>query len=68
MQFRFQRCWVVVDQNGAALMDDGQRMPLKEFWLKTPGHVIGALDLQVANAETWADEWRTAYSDWRLGR
>lgn len=38
--------WIALDLNGAALLKDGQRLPLFEFWLRTAGHVIGPRDMQ----------------------
>lgn len=55
--------WIAVDLNGAALLKDGRRLPLFEFWLRTPGHVIGPRDMQVAAHKEWAMEWQTACAD-----
>jgi hypothetical protein len=51
-----------------ALMKDGQRMALFDFILRTPGRVIGPCDMSAADAYAWAEEWRSAMSDKRLGR
>lgn len=59
----FGLAYIATDHNNAALMKDGQRMPLTEFYLKTPGHVIGPRDNQSAANKSWAFEWQTASSE-----
>lgn len=55
--------FIALDVNGHALMRDGQRAPLLEFYLCTPGHVIGHRDMQAASHKDWAFEWQTACAD-----
>ncbi len=55
--------YVARDVSGYVLMKSGQRMPTVDFYLRTPGHVIGFRDAQTAAHMPWAFEWQTAFSD-----
>lgn len=56
------------DHTGAILMKDGQRMPTYDFYLRTPGHVVGPRDLQAACTKPWAMEWQSACADRMMER
>lgn len=63
VQFLFCVAWIVRDCNGLVLMPDGQWAKAIDFYLTTPGHVIGLRDLSSADACRWSNEWRQAMSD-----
>lgn len=66
VRFRFETVYIAVDENGAALLPTGLRLSTWEFRLKTPGHVIGARDMQAASQYSWSFEWQTAFGERRL--
>lgn len=61
--FLFEIAWIVRDDNGRVYMPDGEWAPTLDFFLRTPGHVIGLRDLTTADAHDWAHEWRAAMTD-----
>ena len=65
-EFRFEIGWIVRDENLGVLMISGGMAPTFDFYLKTPGHVIGLQDLSTADNYDWAMEWRNAMADRRL--
>jgi hypothetical protein len=62
VQFRFETAYIVRDENGLVLFDNGMGHCL-DFYLRTPGHVIGLRDLETASQYEWAHEWRAAMHD-----
>ncbi len=68
IEFSFCCAWIVRDENKRVLMKNGTWAGTVDFYLKTPGHVIGFCDMITADGKPWAAEWRQAYSDWRLGK
>ena len=68
VQFLFQEAWIVRDVNGLVYMKDGTWVPTVDFYLNTPGHVIGLRDIATANAHDWKNEWQAALSDRSLGQ
>lgn len=64
--FPFETVWIVRDENRLVYMPDGQWAETFDFFLRTPGHVIGLADLSTADAHDWAIEWRAAMTDRRL--
>lgn len=63
IHFRFEIAWATFDHNGCVLMPNELWMPTVDFYLHTPGHVIGPKDLQAAANEKWAMEWQNAFAD-----
>jgi hypothetical protein len=61
--FRFCRAWIVRDENRRVYMENGEWAETFDFYLKTPGHVLGLRDLQTAANYEWAEEWRAAMHD-----
>lgn len=59
VRFRWARAWIVRDENGRVMFECGMA-DCFDFYLKTPGHVIGLRDLETAQSYPWADEWRQA--------
>lgn len=57
--------WVVRNERGEVLMRSGGRLPTFEFYLSTPGRVIGPQDASAAEYKEWAREWRRACVDAR---
>lgn len=60
VQFRFETVWIVRDIDNRALYPDGNWALTLDFYLKTPGHVIGLRDFTTADGNDWAHEWREA--------
>lgn len=60
VQFLFETAWIIRDENDCVYMSDGQWAETFDFYLKTPGHVIGLRDLATADAHDWRQEWREA--------
>lgn len=63
VKFNFEIAWIVLDENSLVYMPDDNWTPCSEFYLKTPGHVIGLRDLITADGRDWSIEWRTAFTD-----
>lgn len=57
--FRWEIAWIVRDENGRVMFENGMA-DCFNFYLTTPGHVIGLRDLEAAASYPWADEWRAA--------
>jgi hypothetical protein len=47
-------------------MPNDEWMATFDFYLTTPGHVIGPRDLQAAAHHSWAMEWQQACGDRQL--
>lgn len=62
VQFPFAVAWIIKRQN-EVLMTNDTWATIAEFWLRTPGHVIGYRDLTSADGYPWAAEWRAALSE-----
>jgi hypothetical protein len=61
VQFRFETCWIARDENERVYWDEPtQWAHTFDFYLNTPGHVIGLRDLTTANSYEWSNEWRRA--------
>jgi hypothetical protein len=58
--FRWETVWIVRDENRRVLYPSGGWADTFDFYLATPGHVIGLRDLSTANDYEWAQEWRSA--------
>ena len=56
VDFPFERVWLVWDNEGRVYMEDGQWARTVEFYLRTPGHVIGLRDMAGADNRDWAIE------------
>lgn len=63
VRFLWETVWIVRDESGKVYMPDGGWVTTLDFFLKTPGHVIGFRDMTTADAHDWAVEWRTAMAD-----
>ncbi len=63
VEFLFEKAWIVRDHNKLVLMPDGEWTRTHDFFLRTPGHVIGLCDLQTADAHDWANEWKSSMID-----
>lgn len=58
VEFNFEIAWILRDVNRLVLMPGGSFAETFDFYLHTPGHVIGLADLSTANAWCWSEEWR----------
>lgn len=58
--------YIARDMSNFVLMPNGHRAETFDFYLRTPGHVIGYCDSQAASHLPWALEWQTACSERRL--
>jgi hypothetical protein len=63
VRFTFETAWIVRDDQGAVFMPDGNWAPAFDFYLRTPGHVIGLRDRTTADGHDWSQEWRAAMDD-----
>ena len=63
VDFPFETAWLVRDHNDRVLMPGGGWADTMDFYLTTPGHVIGLRDLTTADAYKWREEWRLAMAD-----
>ena len=56
----FGYAWVERDQATGDLISTRGNIPVYDFYLFTPGHVIGRRDLLAAQHTAWSEEWREA--------
>lgn len=55
--------WVSKSTRG--LVGTEGEVPICDFWLVTPGHVIGIRDRETASSRVWSREWRSAFDSYR---
>ena len=64
VDFRFCRAWIVRDRDGRVYFGESSNgvtwAAAFDFYLTTPGHVIGLRDRETAVGYPWAMEWRSA--------
>lgn len=63
VDFRWETAWIVRDHQGLVYFPNGNWAECLDFYLVTPGHVIGLRDLTTADGCDWAQEWRAAMHD-----
>lgn len=59
VEFRFEKAWIMRDLNGCVLFPNGWSQCV-DFYLNTPGHVIGLRDRMTAYGYPWSQEWIAA--------